>query len=370
MKSVRPATLIQSLRASDSDHERTAPPQCGIISIDPKNRISLITETAAQMLGLSTKSRARLLKTLPPPLQKLVAEARSGRRHLLHREINLAVASGAPISLQISAVRPTTGKKSSSVTLVLQELASHARAEHALRQLDRLASLGTLSAGIAHEIRNALVVGKTFFDLLLKKHEDAELVDLVRRELARIDSLVRQMLRFTRPAEPVYTELRLHDVLNHSLRLVERQLSDKSIQLDRQYGASSDLLRGDDFQLEQAFVNLLLNAIEAMGPGGRLTVITETVASASRHRNGHHSGAPARLRLTIQDNGVGIARENISRLFGPFFSTKTGGTGLGLSITRRIIQEHGGTIRVKSKPNEGAAFHILLPLLGEKTTNG
>ncbi len=343
MKTVRPAKLTKSDRAPDSDHAPNGPPQCGIILIDSQNRLSLITEHAAQILGLSTRGRPRKLKTLPAPLQKMIAEARSSRRLILHRKIDLTLGSRDTKTLQLSAVRPTTGKRSSPVTLVLQDLTSHTRAEQALRQLDRLASLGTLSAGIAHEIRNALVVGKTFFDLLLKKHEDADLVDLVRRELARIDSL---------------------------LRLVERQLSNKSIQLELQYGASGDLLRGDDFQLEQAFVNLLLNAIEAMGPGGRLTVTTQTVSSSSRPRAPLHSGEPARLRVTIQDDGIGIARENIGRLFGPFFSTKTGGTGLGLSITRRIIQEHGGAISVKSKPNQGAAFHILLPLLGEKTTNG
>ncbi len=370
MRTVRPAKLTKNDRAPDSDHAPNAPPQCGIILIDPQNRISLITDHAAQILGLSTRGRPRRLKALPAPLQKMITEARSGRRLILHRKIDLTLGSRDTRTLQLSAVRPTTGKRSSPVTLVLQDLTSHSRAEQALRQLDRLASLGTLSAGIAHEIRTALVVGKTFFDLLLKKHEDADLVDLVRRELARIDSLVRQMLRFTGPAKPTFSELRLHDVLNHSLRLVERQLSNKSIQLELQYGASGDLLRGDDFQLEQAFVNLLLNAIEAMGPGGRLTVTTQTVSSSSRPRAPLHSGEPARLRVTIQDDGIGIARENIGRLFGPFFSTKTGGTGLGLSITRRIIQEHGGAISVKSKPNQGAAFHILLPLLGEKTTNG
>jgi len=178
------------------------------------------------------------------------------------------------------------------------------------------------------------------------------------------------MLRFTGPAKPAFSELRLHDLLNHSLRLVERQLGDKSIQLDRQYGASGDLLRGDDYQLEQAFVNLLLNAIEAMGPGGRLTVTTQTITPASRRRAASRSDEPARLHVTIQDDGIGIAPENISRLFGPFFSTKSGGTGLGLSITRRIIQEHGGAISVQSKLNQGAAFQILLPVLAEKTTSG
>ena len=245
------------------------------------------------------------------------------------------------------------------MVLLLQDLTAAPRVEQNLRQLDRLASLGALSAGMAHEIKNALVVGKTFFDSLLEKNEDNELVGLVRRELGRIDSLVSQMLQFAAPAEPALSEVHLHEVLNYSLRLVEHQLKNKAILLDRSFVAVDDRVQGNQSQLEQAFVNLLLNAIDAMGPNGQLMVATETDALKPGRSGARKS--PGQLRVTIKDDGIGISPENMGRLFGPFFTTKERGSGLGLSITRRILRGHGGVITVQSKPNQGAAFHILLP---------
>jgi signal transduction histidine kinase len=225
--------------------------------------------------------------------------------------------------------------------------------EDRLAQLDRLASMGTLAAVMAHEIKNALVPGKTFIDLLLEKQPDAELGGLVRREMDRIDAIVSRMLRFGSPVRSGYGEVRLHEILDHSLRLVQPTLEDKSIALACTFEAASDRSQGDGYQLQQAFVNLLLNAVEATGPKGTLTVATESV-----------SGAPARVRVLIKDSGVGIAAEDMDRLFEPFFTTKPNGTGLGLSITRRIILEHGGEISVESEPGSGTTFHILLPVSG------
>src|SRR6058998_2509687 len=126
--------------------------------------------------------------------------------------------------------------------------------EQKLRRLNRLASVGTLAASMAHEIKNALVAGKTFIDLLLEKHQDAELAEIVRRELGRIDALVSQMLKFAAPAKPAFSPVRLHDVLDHSLRLVQPQMGIKGIALRRLLQAAPDLVEADDYQLEQAFV--------------------------------------------------------------------------------------------------------------------
>src|SRR5207245_8400399 len=167
------------------------------------------------------------------------------------------------------------GRKLAAVAFLLADSHAAGRREQELRRLDRLASIGTLSASMAHEIKNALVAGKTFIDLLLEKHQDAELVEIVRREMGRIDSIVSQMLRFAVPAKPTFSTIRLHEILDHSLRLVQPQLEGKSISLSRSFQAASDLVNGDDYQLQQAFVNLFLNALEAMGPNGTLTVATD-----------------------------------------------------------------------------------------------
>lgn len=227
--------------------------------------------------------------------------------------------------------------------------------EERLAQLDRLATLGTLAAAMAHEIRNALVPGKTLVGLLLEKQPEDELAGMVRREIGRIDAIVTRMLKFSGSAQLNLSELRLHEVLEHSLRLIQAQLEGKYISLHRSFQAAVDRVRGDEYQLQQAFVNLLMNALEATGYNGTIAVATETLAASD--------GAPARLQVTIRDNGSGIAPEVMSRLFEPFFTTKPQGTGLGLPITRRIIREHHGDLSVESQPGQGATYHIFLPVL-------
>jgi signal transduction histidine kinase len=169
------------------------------------------------------------------------------------------------------------------------------------------------------------------------------------------------MLKFGGPARLDFGEVRLHEILEHSLRLVQPQLEGKLISLSRSFQAAPDLVQGDDCQLQQAFVNLFLNALEAMGTNGMLSVTTENIpADAASGRVGG-SAELGQLRVAIRDNGAGIPQEHLGRLFEPFFTTKPSGTGLGLPITRRIILEHRGDISVESQPGNGTAFHILLP---------
>jgi signal transduction histidine kinase len=253
------------------------------------------------------------------------------------------------------------GRKNSGVVLVLHDLTSARQIEQHIQQLDRLASLGTLAAGIAHEIKNALVAGKTFVDLLLEKHQDAELVEVVRREMGRIDAIVSRMRNFAGPARPAFSEVRLHETLEHSLRLVQPQFEAKLVSLNRSFLASPDVIHGDDYQLQQAFVNLFLNALEAMGPNGTLSVATDILPPGAMHGKFPAATDVAHLQLTIKDDGIGISRENMARLFEPFFTTKPNGTGLGLLITQRIIQEHRGAITVQSEPDKGTTFQILFP---------
>jgi len=238
------------------------------------------------------------------------------------------------------------------IVVVLNSLTSTPVFEQNLRRLDRLAGLGTLSASMAHEIKNGMVAIKTFVDLLAQKGQDMELTGVAGRELERINTIVTQMLRFAAPNRAAFTTVRVHEVLDHSLRLVQHQINGKLISLQRQYRAEPDTVRGDDAQLQQAFMNFLFNALEAMGTNGVLTVQTEMVKGKRRRRQ---------LRINIQDTGVGIAPENLGRLFEPFFTTKINGTGLGLAISRRIALEHHGSIRVHSEPGKGSTFSLSLP---------
>src|SRR5271154_3043 len=221
-----------------------------------------------------------------------------------------------------------------------------------MQRLDRLANLGLLSASMAHEIKNGMVAIKTFVDLLLEKNQDAELGEVVRHELERINAIVTQMLRMAAPASANFKTVRVHEVLDHSLRLLQPQISGKLIAVIKKYRAESDAVRGDDAQLQQTFMNLFLNALEAMGPNGTLTISTEIADG----ENGARS-----LKIKIQDTGVGIKPENLAKLFEPFFTTKKNGTGLGLAISHRIIHEHHGAIEAHSETGKSSTFSILLP---------
>jgi signal transduction histidine kinase len=222
-----------------------------------------------------------------------------------------------------------------------------------LEHLDRLANLGIVGAGVAHEIKNALVAVSTFVDLLRERNKDDELAQLVAKEIARIDTVVKQVLRGATREPFTLAPLHVHVLLPEELNLLRHQFQARSVQLALQLEATSDRINADERQLRHAFQNLLINALEAFSGPGRIAVATAVFDGSGRRQ----------LRITVTDTGGGIRAEDLPRLFSPFFTTKKEGTGLGLAITRRIIQQHEGTIHVQSREGQGTTFEILLPLL-------
>ena len=335
---------------------------CGVILIDGQEKVIALTGQASRVLGLSAEQATQpAFAALPTAIQTLVRETLSSGQAPADQQFDLQAGDRGTVTLRISIAPFRTGGKESGVVVVLNDLTPARQLEERLAQLDRLANVGTLAAGVAHEIKNALVAVKTFVDLLREKNRDAELVELVRREMRRINALVTRMLKSAGPAPPVFSKVRLHEVLDHSLRLVQPQLEAKAIALSRSFQAAPDFVRGDDSQLQQVFVNLFLNALDAMGPGGTLSVITELISRDAGSIGQGDSTVRNYIRVTVKDDGAGIPPQDLARLFEPFFTTKPDGTGLGLSITRRIIVEHHGIITVESQPGRGTAFHILLP---------
>ena len=242
-----------------------------------------------------------------------------------------------------------------------------------LQRLERLATAGAVAANLAHEIKNAMVAVRTFVEMLLVRHQDTELAGIVKRELLRIDSIVAQLLRLAADPRPTLAEVHLEEVLERSLRLIEPQLATRSIHLTRNFRARIDLLEADSHRLEQAFTNLFLNAIEAIGRDGELAITTGPAPQpnakpnakkrvTSKERMPPQASVPG-IRIAISDSGRGIPRENLPFLFEPFFTTKPDGTGLGLPITREIVHQHGGTISVQSSEGKGTTFSINLPVI-------
>jgi signal transduction histidine kinase len=334
-------------------------PTLGIVVVDAKKQIRSLSADAARLLGMDSALAVNgPLEALPGSLRRILRGVLASGDLIEDRPITVPGPEGRETKLAVYAT-PLGGQANSGAVIVLQELEDE-NFEQKIRQLDRLASIGTLSATTAHEIKNALVAIKTFVDLLLEKNQDAELAEIVRREMRRISSMVSQTLRFAGPARPAFSPIGLHDLLDHSLRIVQPQFDKKLITFNRAFAASPDVIHGDEYQLEQVFVNLFLNAVEAMGASGTLAVATDTLATAPDGLDLPRGGGPV-LRLTISDTGIGISEKNMARLFEPFFTTKENGTGLGLAITQRIIEEHHGVITAQSEPNRGTTITILLP---------
>ena len=338
---------------------------CALVSVNPAGVITAFNHAAENLTRLkSDHVLSGPWTALPAPLKSLLEKTLADGHAVNDRSLTLF--PGTPDETVIQATTSLCHdekKKVVAVLLVFHDLTFATKIESNLRHLDRLASLGTLAAGAAHEVKNAMVAIKTFAELLLERQHDEEMTSLVIREIHRIDAIVSRLLRMAGPAKLTFAPVGLHAVLDNSLRLIQHRLGALDIQLIRSLDATHDRIKADEQQLSQAFINLLLNAIEAT-PGQGSLLVTTAVIPADKHTVQHqHAALPPQIHLTFQDTGGGISPENLARLFNPFFTTKPEGTGLGLAITRRIIQEHGGSITVESEVQKGTTFHIFLPLL-------
>jgi len=346
----------------------------GVIAAGTDERVTVFNNEAGQITGLNAQEIVDLA-ALPLELaEPLITTLRTGESQE-NREIALRVGTGDVIVSASTSIFHGQDRQVMGALMVLTNITAIKRLELQIRRSDRLASLGTLSAGMAHEIKNPLVSLKTFAQLLPERYQDSDFRDtfsnLIGHEIDRIDSLVNQLLRFARPAKPILKPLHAHEILEKALTLVGHRLYQKDIKLNRSWRADTDTIHGDADQLEQVFLNFFLNAMDAMKTHGELSVKTEIRSdeqwvSALTYMDGESSGngeAREAFRITIRDSGEGIRAEDIPHVFDPFFTTKDYGTGLGLSVVHGIIQEHGGQIEVESELEKGTAFHILLPLV-------
>ena len=336
----------------------------GVVSVDAQRTVTAFNRAAERITGLTAQAiLGRPMTGLPSSLQKAIEETFASGEPVADRTFVLFpdAEEKAPVHATTSLCADGSGHPL-VVVAVFHDLNSARKLERRIRRLERLASIGTLSAGVAHEIKNALVAIKSFSDLLAERNQDVEMTSLISRETKRIDSLVTQLLKFAGPAKPTFSSVSIHEVIENSLRLVQHHLTTRKIHLVRALDAGIDLVQGDAKQLEQALINLLLNAVEAMEEMGTLTVATEIVVATAHVSPLEPKGKAEQIQVSIKDTGSGIPPEVTPRLFVPFVTTKPEGTGLGLAITSRIIQEHHGRINVESEVNKGTTFKINLPL--------
>jgi len=231
------------------------------------------------------------------------------------------------------------------------------RARVQMQRADRLASLGTLTAGLAHEIRNPLVAIKTFTQLLPERLDDEEFrnhfLNVTAGEVDRISSLVNELLEFARPSQPNLNREDLNQVVERMLLLIATASHKKNLQIVKEYQPSLPPVLFDKEQIKQVLFNVLLNAIDAAPENSTITVGTRLL-----EKNGYQD----QVQIMVRDNGKGIPKEDVDKIFTPFYTTKRQGSGLGLAISHQIIEEHHGTIEVESEENQGATFYINLPV--------
>jgi signal transduction histidine kinase len=231
------------------------------------------------------------------------------------------------------------------------------RSKSYIRRADRLASLGTLTAGLAHEIRNPLVAIKTLTQLLPERLYDEEFrtqfLQIASGEVDRISSLVNELLDFARPSDPKLEVEDINAVLDGMILLVSTETKKKQINITKNYSSDLPPVQIDREQIKQVFLNILLNAIDATRENGEITVKTRSFMKPV---------AEPYVQIEFSDTGSGIPEEYLEDIFNPFFTTKSSGSGLGLSISTQIIQDHRGYIDVESRLGKGSSFFINLPV--------
>jgi len=342
----------------------------GVVATDSEQRVTVFNDEAERITGLHADAIiGKPKEDLPRALRRILDHTLTTGEGVRNRDARLLLADGEAVPIQVgSSVFYGHEGAVSGALLVFNDLSVVKRLETQVRRTAHLASVGTLSAGMAHEIKNPLQTLKTFSQLLDEQYEDPEFrqtfSDLVGKEVNRIDRIVNQLLKFGRPAKAQLVEISLQEVIEQSLQLVQVPMRKKNIDLRVDWHVSSSVTAGDPRLLEQAFVNFFLNAFDAMEDGGELRIILRLVRQALPSAMDREDILPDRhLSVSIQDSGVGISEEDLPQVFDPFFTTKSTGTGLGLSVVHSIIQEHGGMIDVESEKGVGTTFHVLYPVV-------
>ena len=331
---------------------------CGVIATDPVGNLTVVNPEARRVLHLDESATPAEID-LPADMTRLIAPTLEGDTIARNEEIILRPGARDQAHVRVSCL-PFASETNALLGAVLV-IYDHTTLEHLqrqVRQADRLASIGTLASGMAHEIKNPLTALKTFTQLLPKRYNDAEFrhdfSGLAGSEIARIERIVNQLLAFARPAPLMIEQVSLHEIIDGAMRLVGPQASRQQVSVRKSLGADHDFIAADKDRLQQVLLNLMLNALQASEPGGWVEIATESEIGGVDHE-------PV-VRLDVRDNGSGISQDLLPHIFDPFFTTKSEGTGLGLSVSYNIVAEHKGRLEAQSEPGKGTVFSMYLPV--------
>jgi len=328
----------------------------GLIAINEQRKIASFNQVAEVTLGLSAEKLIGqdAANAIPVELLQQIDILDAGSS-LIEKEMECSTLKGKRIPLEVGAqsLRDADGNLFGYV-LLFKDLSEIRALRREIARNQRLASVGRLAAGVAHEIRNPLSSIKglaTYFkERYQDKLDDQQIANIMIQEVDRLNRVVGQLLDFARPIKISKKPISMQALIEDSLKLVERQASEKNIKIETRFPAQMDPVTVDSDRLNQVLLNLYLNAIDSMDAGGRLGI------SITNSQPTHNT------EIEIMDDGTGISQEDLAHIFDPYFTTKATGTGLGLAIVHNIVDAHGGKVKVESHPGRGTTITLSLPL--------
>ncbi|MFH1624988.1 MAG: ATP-binding protein [Pseudomonadota bacterium] len=341
------------------------------IATDMKGIVTLFSKGAENILGCKSE------EVLGTPISNYYVMGRDEAKKIMkilyaegrlqNYETEMIVKDGKKVTMNLSVSLLRNSKGELIGTLgVGKDFTELKRIERQLQQSEKLATVGELAAGIAHEVGTPLnvILGTAEYLMMEVTEDDPKIEDLkvIISQAEHITKLIHQLLNFSRYNQPEFKSIDINSLIRDVLKLTDHQISKERIKVATDLQSEIPAIIGDDNQLQQVFINIIVNALHAMPQGGALTISTRLDKSRFSSSNGNRFVA-----ISISDTGLGIPAKHIQKIFDPFFTTKDidKGTGLGLTVSHRIVEDHGGTIDVQSKVNEGTCLTVRLPIQRE-----
>ena len=328
----------------------------GLIALDDHHRVAACNHIAESVLQLSVPNvmGKNADQMLPARLCEVVKRF-DEPHHVIEEEIDCTIADGSVVPLEIGAsILQDANGVFLGYILLFKDLTEVRSLRREIARNQRLASVGRLAAGVAHEIRNPLSSIKGFATYFKERYPDApqdqKTANIMIAEVDRLNRVVGQLLEFARPVPVSPKSTSLQELVDDSVRLIEQKAKEKQITVKTLNSVKVDKAVIDPDRINQVLLNLYLNAIESMESGGELGV--ELSADEENHR----------IEIRVSDTGCGIPGEHLSRIFDPYFTTKSTGTGLGLAVAHNIMEAMGGKIKISSQPGKGTTFCITIPI--------
>jgi len=327
----------------------------GLIVTDSQGLILLCNQFAEQIASVAEKDVVGLSpeNVLAPELAQALAPRNMAMGESIQEEVILPDQKGEPRTLQLHGMSVVDSEGlPAGVMLLIQDLTQVKSLEEELRRSERMAALGKMAAGVAHELRNPLSSIKGLA-LLLKsrfqeKSNDRETADILVQEVERLNRSIGELLDYTRPQKLIKEDVHPEEVVRKALSLIRMDAESMGVKTGIHVTGIIPAIQADQDKLNQVFLNLFLNSIQAMEHGGKLDIQITNEGS--------------NVTFTVKDTGCGIDKDDLPRVFDPYFTTKPEGTGLGLAMSVKIIEEHGGTISFHSEPDKGTTVIVTLPV--------